>query len=85
MLIRCQLVMDGPGPSEAIVSIRTADGRDEEVVIYKGLLSGGFLEVGPAVHRTEEHILIELPREAASGQWRVWVKQSEASELQAAE
>jgi hypothetical protein len=76
MLIRCRKLMDGPGPSEAIVSIHTTGG-DEEVVVYTGLLLNGSLDVGPRLSDQRDRVLVELPREAASGRWRVWIPASE--------
>lgn len=77
MLIKCQRLMDGPGPSEAIVGIRTMQGRLEEVIVDTSLLEGAYLNVGPAVTVQENRVLIELPRESASGSSRVWVLDSE--------
>lgn len=85
MLIQCKRLLSGPGPSEAIVSVKTFDGREEEVIVYNGLLNGDMLDVGPILHREKDRVLIELPREAASGQSRIWVSASEMRELQAAE
>jgi hypothetical protein len=79
MWIKCQKLMDGPGPSEAIVSVRTVGG-EEEVVVYTGLLSNDSLEVGPGVSRQHDRVLIELPRETATGRWRVWIPASEVVE-----
>jgi hypothetical protein len=79
MFVRCQRLMDGPGPSEAIVSVRTTKG-EEEVVVYTGLLSNGYLDVGPRVLGQPDRVLVELPREAASGRWRVWIPTSEVVE-----
>ena len=79
MLIKCQRLMEGPGPSEAIVSIRTTKG-EEEVVVYTGLLINGYLEVGPQLSGQSDRVLVELPRESASGRWRVWVPTSEVVE-----
>jgi hypothetical protein len=76
MLIRCQKLMDGPGPSEAIVSVRTIAG-EEEVVVYTGSLSNGYLDVGPHLSKRSDQVLVELPRETASGRWRVWIPTSE--------
>ena len=77
MLIKCQQLLDGPGPSEEIVSVKTADGILEEVVVYTGLVKDGYLQVGPEVGRKEDKVLVELPRETASGRWRIWVRESE--------
>jgi hypothetical protein len=76
MQIRCRRLMEGPGPSETIVSIHTTTG-EEEVVVYTPLLSNGYLDVGPQLSRQSDRVLVELPREAASGRWRVWVPTSE--------
>jgi hypothetical protein len=78
MRIKCQRLMDGPGPSEAIVSIRTTKG-EEEVVVYTGLLTNGYLEVGPQLSGQPDRVLVELPRESASGRWRVWIPTSEVA------
>jgi len=78
MLIKCQRLMEGPGPSEAIVSIRTTKG-EEEVVVYTGLLTDGYLEVGPQLFGQSDRVLVELPRESASGRWRVWIPASEVA------
>lgn len=78
MLIKCQRLMEGPGPSEAIVSIRTTKG-EEEVVVYTGLLTNGYLEVGPQLSGQADRVLVELPRESASGRWRVWIPASEVA------
>ena len=80
MQIKCKHLMDGPGPSEAIVSIVTADGQQEEVVVYTGLLRDGYLEVGPVLGNRDGETLVELPRESASGRWRVWVPETEVVE-----
>lgn len=75
MKLRCTLTMNGPGPSEAIVSITTADGQVEEVVVDGRSYSNGLIEVGPLLAQANSKALIELPREAASGRWRIWVRQ----------
>jgi len=79
MLIKCQRLMEGPGPSEAIVSVCTTQG-EEEVVVYTGLLTNGYLEVGPKLSSQPNRVLVELPRESASGRWRVWIPTSEVAE-----
>ena len=77
MRIRCKLVVEGPGPSEAVVAVKTARGPLEEVVVYTGLLQNEQLEVGPFLGSRDGQTLIELPRESASGRWRIWVPNSE--------
>jgi hypothetical protein len=68
--------MEGPGPSEATVGIVTTEG-EEEVVVDASLIKDDGLEVGRVLERTRDRALVELPRESASGRWRVWVRRSE--------
>jgi hypothetical protein len=84
MFIKIERLLDGPGPSDVIVSFKTADGKVEEVVVNKGSLNGDLLDVGPILYKNEGRVLIELPRESSSGQGRIWVPDSEIKELQAA-
>ncbi|CDX34986.1 hypothetical protein MPLDJ20_20021 [Mesorhizobium plurifarium] len=79
MFLKCTPIMDGPGPLETIVKIQTAEGTQEEVAVYKGLVNNGFLEVGPPIVSTSDKVLIELPTESASGRWRIWVADSQFS------
>ena len=77
MIVKCQQIAEGPGPSEATVSILTVEGVREEVVLSKRMLRDGRMNVGAALAHEEGRYLIELPREAASGVWRIWVSGSE--------
>lgn len=88
MLIKVELVAEGPGPSEAVVSIRTIDEATEEVVLSRRILHDGLVDVGEPLMARNGAYLVELPRETMSGRWRVWVPGSEAvrsAKLQAAE
>jgi hypothetical protein len=76
MRLKCHTLMQGPGPSEATVGISTADGMDE-VVVDASLVHNDELEVSRVLERTKDRALVELPRESASGRWRVWVPRSE--------
>lgn len=70
--IRVKSVMDGPGPTERIISIPTSGGGEEEVILSRDLIEGDTLEVGRVGSRGEA-VLIELPQESASGSRRLWV------------
>ncbi len=70
----CQFV-DGLMPSEKIARIENADGRFEEVLVSTKNMSGKSL-LANEIGRTEGKVLVELPRESASGRWRIWVKES---------
>ncbi|WP_262029510.1 hypothetical protein [Microvirga sp. Mcv34] len=77
MLIKFNLLANGPGPSEAVVGIRTIDGQ-EEVILSKRLMHGEGVEIGTPLLHEDDKLLVELPRESAAGRWRIWVPKSEA-------
>ncbi|MBM3540783.1 MAG: hypothetical protein FJX51_01940 [Alphaproteobacteria bacterium] len=72
MKIKCTDISFGPTPYEAVVTIGTVGGESEELVVDRDLVEDGRLDVAP-VGRSNGHILVELPRESATGRWRVWV------------
>jgi hypothetical protein len=70
MLIKCK-VHDGLIDSEKLAEIQTRNGMEQVAV------SGVFIEDG-ALHVSHVgseggNLLVELPVESASGNWRVWV------------
>jgi hypothetical protein len=72
--IKCS-VSEGLMPDERIARIETADGKSEEVAVSAQNIENNQLlafEIG----RSEDKVLVELPRESASGRWRIWVKES---------
>jgi hypothetical protein len=72
VFVRCESIDSGPGPSEKIVSIRTAVGCLEEVVVHQSFVRAQSLEVEKVGERNGS-FLVELPGEAVSGSWRLWV------------
>lgn len=84
MLVRCTLIADGPGPSEAIIGIRTREGGEEEVVLSKRQVHAGLVDIGAPILIEGDNVLIELPRETVSGRWRIWVDRSQTAEAAAA-
>lgn len=62
-------------PAEKTVYITSAEGVKEELTVSNKSLCKGRLEVSE-IARKSKAVLVELPRETASGRWRVWVKQS---------
>ena len=72
MLVRYMEKSAGPGPSEVIVEIKTSAGTVEKVVVHDSLLSDDKVMV-EKVHQEDDRILVELPRESAAGNWRIWV------------
>lgn len=88
MRIRFTHLADGPGPSETVIGIRTIEGHQEEVVLSRRLVDGQGVDIGTPLLQEEDKLLVELPRESASGRWRIWVAASEvipSTAMQAAE
>ena len=73
--LKCQIV-DGFMPNEKIAIIEGADGGFEEVTVPIQSISANQLLGASAVGSHEGKVLVELPRESASGRWRMWVKAS---------
>jgi len=59
-------------PAERIAKIVCADGRIEVVSVPVKQITGTLLHASE-VGRKPNEVLVELPRESASGRWRVWV------------
>jgi hypothetical protein len=66
-------IEDGLMPAEKIVRVENADGSQEEITVSTGNISGNRL-VASVIGREGDRVLVELPRESASGRWRMWVK-----------
>ncbi|MCH7543701.1 MAG: hypothetical protein IIB65_08690 [Proteobacteria bacterium] len=73
MRLKIRKLMDGPGPNEALVAVNSASGAIEQVVVHRTAIEHDMIDVGHPIHQTEDKALVELPREAMSGSWRVWV------------
>jgi len=63
------------GPYEAVVSIAKSDGGKEEVVVDAKSIKDKTIEVG-RITSEGDRVLVELPRESAVGNWRIWVPSS---------
>lgn len=72
MRIRVQHVGNGMHPSERVVEVETPEGR-VRLTVDRSYLHDNRLEVGYPVGKSNGKVLVELPRETTSGQWRVWV------------
>lgn len=81
MLIKCEILSDGPGPCEKIVGIKTDGGMEQVVLSERTIVNDGFLNVGePLSNEREHYFLVELPRESASGRWRIWVPETDTKD-----
>ncbi|MBV8977066.1 MAG: hypothetical protein JO261_14005 [Alphaproteobacteria bacterium] len=88
MRLKVQKIGNGLHPNEIVVKIETLSGA-ESLVLDKRSLDDSSISVGaPLARANGSRLLVELPQEAMSGAWRVWVKQSqlipEKNEVQAA-
>jgi len=72
--IKCEIV-EGFTPVEKIARIKGADGKIEEVAVPVQSTTANHL-LAAEVGRQGDRVLVELPRESASGRWRMWVKDS---------
>lgn len=76
--VKVRTVGVGQHPSEAVVSVTTADGKKEELIVDRRSLEGKeSLRVGYPLRREGDQALIELPRETIRGSWRIWVKRED--------
>ena len=65
-------IEEGLVPSERVARISTADGFTEEFTVSARQVANGTVEA-TYIGRQNGNVLLELPRESASGNWRVWV------------
>lgn len=74
MNLPCKIV-DGLIPTEKIALVESAEGQIEEITVSQENLIGNSL-IADLIGQQEGKLLVELPRETASGCWRIWVKDS---------
>jgi len=67
-------VSEGLIPAEKIARVQLADGQIEEVSVSVKDIADDKL-IASEIGRREGKVLVELPRESASGRWRVWVNE----------
>jgi hypothetical protein len=67
-------VSDGLIPAEKIALIEGVDGSIEELAVSSQDIAGNSLYASE-IGRGDGKVLVEFPRESASGKWRIWVKE----------
>lgn len=82
--VRITMLGRGTHSSEMVVSVRTADGNEEEIVVDSRSIKDGALEIGFPVGIKGDNYLVELPRETMRGAWRIWVPKESTMEEVAA-
>jgi hypothetical protein len=73
--VRCT-VKPGLIESERVAIIPTATGGTEEVTVYRGAVTDNSIRAA-FIGEDDGQVLIELPRESATGAWRVWVSRDQ--------
>ena len=64
-------------PSERLVSISTAEGGKEILVVGKrSIEEDNSIEIGCPIEKRADNLLVELPTETVRGMWRIWIPQS---------
>lgn len=66
-------VEEGLMPAERIARIEVAGGGIEEVSVSADHITDNNKLMVFEIGRREGKVLVELPRESASGRWRIWV------------
>jgi hypothetical protein len=72
MRVKVKKIGESFHPSEAVVEVKTATGKERLVVDKRSILNES-LAIGSPIAKDKALWLIELPRETMSGLWRVWV------------
>lgn len=69
--LQCK-VEKGLIPSEVVAYIQTIDENEEEVTLASSLVVDNTVVVS-LIQKEPGRSLVELPRETATGKWRLWV------------
>lgn len=73
MRLRVEQLAKGPGPGEVVIAVTTISGSKEQVVVHWTAVEKDTIEIGYPIRHSKDRSLVELPRESASGKWRLWV------------
>lgn len=79
MKIKIKEIGVGLHPSEKVVEVSTSEGA-ARLVVDVSSISNNQLDVGFPLAQKGGNSLVELPREAFNGSWRVWVSNSDLVE-----
>ena len=69
-------IIPGANTSERVAYIKTASGQKAEVILDASQANHRSV-VAAQVSIKDDKILVELPRETSSGDWRIWVNKSQ--------
>lgn len=69
-------IIPGANTSERVAYITTASGTKAEIILDTSQANHNSI-VAAEISRKDNNVLIELPRETSSGDWRVWVNKKQ--------
>ena len=69
-------IVRGTVRSERVAYIKTAEGISAEVLLSAAQTGHNHIQAAE-IARDKNDVLIELPQEASSGYWRVWVNKNQ--------
>lgn len=77
-------VLNGLVPAEKVARIVMAGGEIEEVSVSAEDISSDNQLLAYFIGKDGGRVLVELPRESASGRWRLWVDANAVTSVKAA-
>lgn len=69
-------IVRGATNSERVAYIKTVSGQEAEVILDVSQANHKSV-VAAEIGRKDNDVLIELPRETSSGDWRIWVSDNQ--------
>ncbi|HEX4303485.1 MAG TPA: hypothetical protein VHZ78_11890, partial [Rhizomicrobium sp.] len=75
MRIKVQEIGSALHPSERVVEVKTATGK-ERLIVDRRAIENSTVSIGSPISRNGDLWLVELPRETMAGVWRIWIKSS---------
>lgn len=69
-------IIGGVTNSERVAYIKTVNGQKVEVILEASQANHHSVVVAE-IGRKDNNVLIELPRETSSGDWRIWVNKTQ--------
>ena len=75
--VKVQELGSGQHSSEVAVGVTNDAGVQETVILDRTSIENGAINVGYPVEVDKARLLVELPRETTSGQWRIWLKKAD--------
>jgi len=69
-------IIRGATNSERVAYIKTISGQKAEIILDASQANHNSV-IAAEIGRKDNNVLIELPRETSSGNWRIWVNKTQ--------